>query len=348
MFDSSLNIGLDPMSFQNTSLQSKDEIINNIIYELTPYIDSDLKYRIQTILTKHFRELSIERITYIKETKIYNQDIVERFVKIKNLEGCTDKTINFYKKEVLLFLDYMNDKSVEYITTDEIREYLMQKMDNGASAVTTDNTRRCLNSFFKFCVEEDYILKNPMLLIKKIKAPKFVKKGFTDEEIIKMRDTIDNTRNIAIFELLLTSGIRVHELVRLNKSDMMWDSNSFVVYGKGRKERICYMNTLAKMRIKEYLNTRNDDNPALFVSLRSPYKRILVSGTERLIRNAGKKCGVKAHPHKFRRTMATTALNKGVPLEQVQRLLGHEDISTTLIYAETEQDLVKQSHHKFL
>ena len=237
MFESSLNIGLDPMSFQNTSLQSKDEIINNIIYELTPYIDSDLKYRIQTVLTKHFRELTIERVTYTKETSVYNKDIVEQFCKIKNLEGCTDKTINFYKKEVLLFLDYMNDKSVEYITTEEIREYLMQKMNNGASAVTTDNSRRSLNSFFNFCVEEDYIIKNPMLLIKKIKAPKFVKKGFTDEELILMRDSIDDIRDMAIFELLLTSGIRVQELCNLNRKDIMWDTNSFVVYGKGRKER---------------------------------------------------------------------------------------------------------------
>lgn len=348
MFESSLNIGLDPMSFQNTSLQSKDEIINNIIYELTPYIDSDLKYRIQTVLTKHFRELTIERITYTKETTVYNNDIVEQFCKIKNLEGCTDKTINFYKKEVLLFLDYMNDKSVEYITTEEIREYLMQKMNNGASAVTTDNSRRALNSFFNFCVEEDYIIKNPMLLIKKIKAPKFVKKGFTDEELILMRDSIDDIRDMAIFELLLTSGIRVQELCNLNRRDIMWDTNSFVVYGKGRKERVCYMNTLAKMRLKEYLNTRDDDNPALFVSFRKPKERVLVSGVERRIRKIGQKCGVKAHPHKFRRTMATTALNKGVPLEQVKELLGHSDISTTLIYAQTEQQLVKQSHQRFL
>ena len=348
MFESSLNIGLDPMSFQNTSLQSKDEIINNIIYELTPYIDSDLKYRIQTVLTKHFRELTIERVTYTKETSVYNKDIVEQFCKIKNLEGCTDKTINFYKKEVLLFLDYMNDKSVEYITTEEIREYLMQKMNNGASAVTTDNSRRSLNSFFNFCVEEDYIIKNPMLLIKKIKAPKFVKKGFTDEELILMRDSIDDIRDMAIFELLLTSGIRVQELCNLNRKDIMWDTNSFVVYGKGRKERVCYMNTLAKMRLKEYLNTRDDDNPALFVSFRKPKERVLVSGVERRIRKIGQKCGVKAHPHKFRRTMATTALNKGVPLEQVKELLGHSDISTTLIYAQTEQQLVKQSHQRFL
>lgn len=348
MFESGINIGLDPVYFQSTSLQSKEELINNIIYELSPYVDSDLKIRIRTVLTKAFRELSIERVNYTKEPSVYNNDIVEQFCKIKKLEGCTDKTIHFYKKEVLLFLNYMNDKSVEYITTEEIREYLMKKMNNGASAITTDNSRRCLNSFFKFCVEEDYIIKNPMLLIKKIKAPKYVKKGFTDEEIILMRDAIDNIRDIAIFELLLTSGIRVQELCNLNRRDIMWDSNSFVVYGKGRKERVAYMNTLAKMRIKEYLNSRDDDHPALFVSIRKPKERVLVSGIERRIRNIGKKAGVKAHPHKFRRTMATTALNKGVPLEQVQKLLGHEDISTTLIYAETEQDLVRQSHHKFL
>lgn len=348
MYESSLNVGLDPMSFQNTSLQDKEEIINNILYELSPYVDHDLKYRIKSVLNKHFRELSIERITFTKESTVYNQDIVEHFVKIKNLEGCTDKTIKFYKKEVVRFLEYMEDKSVEYITTKDIREYLMKKLNSGTSAVTTDNTRRALNSFFNFCVEEDYIIKNPMLLIKKIKAPKYVKKGFTDEELILMRDAIDDVRDIAIFELLLTSGIRVQELSNLNRRDIMWDSNSFVVYGKGRKERVAYMNTLAKMRLKEYLNTRDDDHPALFVSIRNPKERIKVSGIERRIRNIGRKCGVKAHPHKFRRTMATTALNKGVPLEQVKELLGHEDISTTLVYAQTERELVKQSHKKFL
>lgn len=343
-----LDCGLDSVSFQNTTLQDKEEVIKNIIYELEPYISTDLKIRIENVLNKHFRELSIERVTYVHKPVIYGADIIEEFCKIKNLEGCTEKTISFYKKEVLKFLDHVGNKSIEYIATDEIREYLMNMMEGGASAVTADNSRRCLNSFFSFCVENGYLIRSPMLQIKKIKAPKYVKKGFSDEEIIKMRDVLDNVRDNAIFELLLTSGIRVQELVNLNKSDIMWDSNSFVVYGKGRKERLAYMNTLAKMRLKEYLNSRDDDNPALFVSFRKPKERVLVSGVERRIRNLGKKCGVKAHPHKFRRTMATTALNKGVPLEQVKEMLGHEDISTTLIYAQTEQSLVKQSHDKFL
>ena len=343
-----LNIGLDPVSFQNTALQEKEDIIQSILYELKPYIAQELEYRIENVLNKHFRELSIERVTYTEKPSIYNEDLIEEFCKVKQLEGCTDKTIHMYKREAKKFFEHMDNKSVDYITTEDVREYLMIKLNKGVSATTVDNSRRALNSFFKFCVDEGYIMRNPMLLIKKIKAPKYVKKGFTDEEIIKMRDVIDNTRNIAIFELLLTSGIRVHELVSLNKRDIMWETKSFVVYGKGRKERVAYMNTLAAMRLKEYLESRDDDNPALFVALRAPHERILVSGVERLIRNIGRKCGVAAHPHKFRRTMATTALNKGVPLEQVKELLGHQDISTTLIYAQTEQALVKQSHNKFL
>ena len=346
--NSYLNCGLDSVSFQNTTLQDKEAVIKNILYELEPYVSTDLKVRIENVLNKHFRELSIERVTYVHKPIHYGADLIEEFCRVKNLEGCTEKTITFYKKEVLKFLDQVGDKSIEYVSTDEIRNYLMKMMDMGVSPVTTDNSRRALNSFFNFCVQEGYLIRSPMLQIKKIKAPKYVKKGFSDEEIIRMRDTLDNIRDNAIFELLLTSGIRVQELVNLNKSDIMWDSNSFVVYGKGRKERVCYMNTLAKLRLKEYLNSREDDNPALFVSLRKPAMRVEVSGIERRIRNLGKKCGVKAHPHKFRRTMATTALNKGVPLEQVKEMLGHNDISTTLIYAQTEQELVKQSHNKFL
>lgn len=215
--------------------------------------------------------------------------------------------------------------------------------------VTIDNIRRTLSSFFAWLENEDYIVKSPVRRIHKVKATKKVKETFTDENLEKLRDTCSNVRDLAILELLISTGMRVGELTRLNIADMNFGERSCIVLGKGNSEREVYFSAKSKMYIKKYLETRTDNNEALFVSLIKPYNRLGISGIEIAIRNLGREANInKVHPHKFRRTMATMAIDKGMPVEQVQKLLGHIKIDTTMEYAMVSQNNVKNSHRKYI
>ena len=242
------------------------------------------------------------------------------------------------------------NQSVRRITTEEIRTYLSdyQKI-NRCSNVTIDNIRRNISSFFSWLEEEDYILKSPMKRIHKIKTDKVVKETLSDETLECLRDNCDNIRDLAIIDLLASTGMRVGELVKININDIDFENRECVVFGKGNKERPVYFDARTKIHLKNYINSRSDDNPALFVSLDKPYNRLQISGVEIRLRNLGKRLGInKVHPHKFRRTVATKAIDKGMPIEQVQNLLGHSQIDTTMHYAMVNQNNVKESHRKYV
>ena len=215
--------------------------------------------------------------------------------------------------------------------------------------MTVDNIRRNISSFFSWLEEEDYILKSPMRRIHKIKTKTVVKEVISDENMEKMRDACDEIRDLAIIGLLYSTGIRVGELVRLNIKDVNLEQRECVVFGKGDKERRVYFDAKAKIHLMEYLSGRTDDNPALFVSLDAPHTRLQISGVEIRLRALGRKLSLgRIHPHKFRRTMATRAIDKGMPIEQVQKILGHSQIDTTMQYAIVNQSNVKTSHQKFI
>ncbi|MBQ6220123.1 MAG: tyrosine-type recombinase/integrase [Methanobrevibacter sp.] len=278
-----------------------------------------------------------------------NIHIVKEYFKAKSVEGLSNKTLVAYKRSYNYFFSYMR-KHYSLITTDDIREFLDWYQGlNDCSHITLDNLRKHLSSLFAWLHKNDYIFKNPMTRIKKIRGQTKVKKAFTDYELEKLRDSIpsDDIRLKAVFELLLSSGIRIGELVGLNRNDMNFNNLTFKVLGKGNKERTCYFNNKAKLYLQQYLMSRDDDNPALFVTSHTPNDRVGKSGHERIMRELGEKCGVKCHPHKFRRTMATNAIRRGMPIEQVQKLLGHESISTTMIYVNVDQDAVKLNHTKY-
>lgn len=242
------------------------------------------------------------------------------------------------------------NKSVHHITTDDLRTYLVeyQKLRN-CSKANIDNIRRNLSSFFSWLEDENYIIKSPIRRIHKIKTTKTVKETYTDESLELMRDSCNSLRDLAIIDLLASTGMRVGELVGLNQNDIDFDNRECIVFGKGSKERPVYFDARTKIHLKNYLNSRQDDNPALFVTLNSPYKRLQISGVEIRLRNLGRKLGInKVHPHKFRRTLATRAIDKGMPIEQVQQLLGHTKIDTTMQYAMVSQSNVKMSHRKYI
>lgn len=275
--------------------------------------------------------------------------LLDAFLSAKKVEGCSDKSLRYYHATISNMLTQIN-KTAKHITTDDLRQYLddYQKKSN-ASKVTIDNIRRILSSFFSWLEEENHIMKSPVRRIHKVKTGKTVKETYTDEALEIMRDSCETDRDLAMIDLLASTGMRVGEMVKLNRTDIDFQERECIVFGKGDKQRRVYFDARTKIHLMRYLNGRKDDNPALFVSLQSPHDRLQISGVEIRLRTLGKKLGIsKVHPHKFRRTLATMAIDKGMPIEQVQKLLGHQSIDTTLQYAMVNQNNVKMSHQKFL
>ena len=315
------------------------EILNDMVEELTV---SQLKM-LQEVLLKRFDEEEKQ------PDPANNEEYLEMFINAKRIEGCSPRTLKYYRTTIV-HLFSLHNLPVRKMNTDLLRQYLTdyQKINNCGKS-TVDNIRRNLSSFFSWLEEEDHILKSPMKRIHKIKTKTTVKETISDEDIEKLRDNCDVVRDIAIIDLLYSTGMRVGELVNLDISDINFDERECIVYGKGEKERRVYFDAKAKLHLQDYLSSRTDSNPALFVTLDAPYDRLKISGVEIRLRKLGRKLNLmKIHPHKFRRTMATRAIDKGMPIEQVQRILGHSQIDTTMHYAIVNQNNVKASHRKFI
>ena len=278
-----------------------------------------------------------------------NAELLGAFISSKKVEGCSDKTIHYYKSSIEKLIVAVK-KNVCDITTNDIRCYLAEQQEQrGLSKVTTDNLRRIYSSFFSWLEDEDYITKSPVRRIHKVRTDALVKEVLTDENIEVLRDSCQELRDVAMIDLLLSTGMRVGELVKINREDIDFQERQCVVFGKGNKEREVYFNARTKIHLKKYLEQRTDSNPALFVSLKEPHTRLTISGVEVRLRQLGKNVNLhKVHPHKFRRTLATMAIDKGMPIEQVQKMLGHVKIDTTLHYAVVNQANVKIAHRKFL
>lgn len=278
-----------------------------------------------------------------------NEKMLEMFLASKKIEGCSKKSLDYYQSTITNMLIKV-DKNFKHISTNDLRDYLSNYQNkSNVSKVTLDNLRRILSSFFSWLEEENFILKSPVRRIKKIKTAQTIKETYTDEVLETLRDYCHNDRDLAIIDLLASTGMRVGELVRLNKDDIDFENRECVVFGKGEKERKVYFDARAKIHIIRYLESRTDDNNALFVSLLKPHKRLKISGVEIRLRELGRKLKLpRVHPHKFRRTLATKAIDKGMPIEQVQHLLGHTKIDTTLQYAIVNQNNVKISHRRYL
>lgn len=278
-----------------------------------------------------------------------NKNMIDSFISSKQVEGCSERTIKYYKEIIEKFVNSF-DKSIKQISTSEIRNYLSNYKDNSSCGSTTiDNIRRVLSSFFSWLEDEDYIIKSPVRRIHKIKTAVVVKEVLTDENLERLRDECENIRDLSLIELLISTGMRVGELVNLNINSLNFEDRSCIVLGKGNKEREVYFDAKTKLHLKEYISKRNDSNDALFVSMREPHQRLSISGIELIIRTLGINSNInKVHPHKFRRTLATMAIDKGMPVEQVQKLLGHVKIETRMNYALVNQSNVKISHRRYI
>ena len=323
----------------------KQKIVKEVLQNMLPYLDNaqleQLKTAIDSVLTKY-------EITDEQESKP-NEDLIGKFMEAKHIEGCSEKTLNYYQKTIRDMLSLVG-KEVIHITTEDLRKYLTDYQETKKiSKVTVDNVRRILSSFFSWLEDEDYILKSPVRRIHKVKTTSTVKETYTDEALEQMRDSCTELRDLAMIDMLASTGMRVGEMVLLNRNDINFSERECVVLGKGNKQRIVYFDARTKIHLQNYLESRIDDNEALFVTLRSPYNRLTIGGIESRVRELGQYLGMnKVHPHKFRRTLATVAIDKGMPIEQLQHLLGHKRIDTTLQYAMVKQSNVKNAHRKYI
>ena len=328
----------------------KDSVILSITKDMESSLNTYQLDKLKQTLIYKFEDFEIViKNDETKRQKEKNNTLISMFISAKEVEGCSKRTIKYYR-EIIERLSGNLEKSIKLITTDDIRQYLSRyKEETKCSSVTIDNVRRVFSSFFAWLEDEDYILKSPVRRIHKVKSPVVVKETFSDENIEKMRDGCSNVRNLAMIEMLTSTGMRVGELVNLNIEDVNFEERSCVVLGKGNKQREVYFDARTKIHLLQYLNNRIDENNALFVSMKKPNQRLSISGIELMVRKLGKEADVnRVHPHKFRRTLATMAIDKGMPVEQVQKLLGHVKIETTMHYAMVNQNNVKISHRKYI
>lgn len=325
----------------------KQQIIIDVMQQMLPHLDNAQMQKLQKVLeyTLHGCE-----ITVLEENDNDNSQLVESFISAKRIEGCSEKTLKYYRTTIETMLISV-DKSIRYIQTEDLRSYLINyQNEKQSSRVTIDNIRRILSSFFLVVRGRGiYILKSPVRRIHKVKTATNIKETYTDEDLEKMRDNCTELRDLAMIDMLASTGMRVGEMVLLNRNDIDFNERECIVFGKGSKERVVYFDARTKIHLQNYLMSRTDDNPALFVSLKSPYERLKIGGVEVRLREFGKQLGLqRVYPHKFRRTLATTAIDKGMPIEQLQQLLGHRKIDTTLQYAMVKQSNVKIAHRKYI
>lgn len=326
----------------------KEELIRNIRTQMSDVLSESQLNKLHDVLLLNFSGISIsvqeESISLPTET-----DYVQLYLAAKKIEGCSEKTLLYYEGTIRKMTEKIN-KNICDISTDDLRVYLAQYQEqHHVGKVTIDNIRRILSGFFAWLEDEDYLLKSPARRIRKIKTAQVIKETFSDEHLEVLKNTCTNIRDLALLEFLMSTGVRVGEVVRLNRQDIDFSERSCIVFGKGDKEREIYFDARTKIHLEKYLTLRTDTNEALFVSRNAPHQRLSISGIEKLMCRLGKQAQIKkVHPHKFRRTLATMAIDKGMPIEQVQRLLGHVRIDTTMHYAMVNQVNVKNAHRKFI
>lgn len=325
----------------------EEELMTEVMQQMLPYLDNAQLKLLRQAMEQTLCHYDVTG-TQVKLEEDDSNSLITMFIAAKRIEGCSEKTLKYYQTTINALVSTLG-KNVRHILTEDLRIYLTEyQKRNQSSRVTIDNIRRILSSFFSWLEDEDHIIKSPVRRIHKVKTVSSIKETYSDEDLEKMRDNCKELRDLAIIDMLASTGMRVGEMVLLNRDDINFTERECVVFGKGDKERIVYFDARAKLHVQEYLDSRIDDNPALFVTLKAPHGRIQIGGIEHRLREIGKRLNIqKVHPHKFRRTLATMAIDKGMPIEQLQRLLGHQRIDTTLQYAMVKQNNVKMAHRKY-
>lgn len=327
----------------------KKELINEVLRQMLPHLNNAQSEQLKKVLEHTFYNCEIIENKTEFDPRKSNTHLTELFISSKRIEGCSEKSLKYYESTISAMINDVG-KDIKCVDTDDLRTYLTNyQQQRNSSKVTIDNIRRILSSFFSWLEDEDYILKSPVRRIHRIKTSSNIKETYSDEDLELMRDNCSELRDLAMIDLLASTGMRVGEMVLLNREDINFNERECVVFGKGSKERLVYFDARTKIHLQNYLECRTDNEQALFVTLKAPYNRLTIGGVEARLRSFGRKLSIsKVHPHKFRRTLATMAIDKGMPIEQLQQLLGHQRIDTTLKYAMVKQSNVKLAHKKYI
>jgi len=327
----------------------KKELINEVLRQMLPHLNNAQSEQLKKVLEHTFYNCEIIENQKEFDTVKNNTHLTELFISSKRIEGCSEKSLKYYESTISAMINDIG-KDIKCVVTDDLRTYLTNyQQQRNSSKVTIDNIRRILSSFFSWLEDEDYILKSPVRRIHRIKTSSNIKETYSDEDLELMRDNCSELRDLAMIDLLASTGMRVGEMVLLNREDINFTERECVVFGKGSKERLVYFDARTKIHLQNYIESRTDNEQALFVTLKAPYNRLTIGGVEARLRSFGRRLSIsKVHPHKFRRTLATMAIDKGMPIEQLQQLLGHQRIDTTLKYAMVKQSNVKLAHKKFI
>ena len=326
----------------------REELINKISLYIQSLIPDksliDVNMHLEIILNDY--EIQKRETAIALRNEDMNEIMIKKFLVAKTVEGRTDRTIQYYRDRITTIV-YRINKSVTEITTDDIRYYMaVRKIQDGVSDVTIGNEIRCMRSFFTFLENEELINKNPCRSIGPIKTEKVKKKAFSEMDVEKIRSACRTARESAIVEILLSTGCRVSELVGIERNDVLGES--LIVHGKGKKDRTVYLNAKSQMAINNYLKERTDNSIYLFTKYKKD-ERANAGQIEKIVRDIGERAGVqKCHPHRFRRTCATFALRRGMPVEQVSKMLGHEELTTTQIYLDLSEEELHQAHKKYV
>jgi site-specific recombinase XerD len=327
-----------------------DEILSSLYMHLPQEVYEDYASTILACVFENDNKSKViddenREITYIDD----NMKMLNLFLDSKRVEGLSENTLKHYKYAITKVLDFVSKNYAE-VTSADIRHYMSQYKKTGVSNVSVNNLRLILSSFYGWLEAEDYILKSPMRRINKIKMDKVIKEIITEENIELLRIACKNVRDLAIIDTLFSTGCRLAEMQRMNRSDIDFTRNSMIVFGKGSKEREVYLNAKARVNIKRYLNERCDNNDALWVGLKPPHNRLSNRGIQEIIDKVQKDAGISQniHPHMFRRTAATVALQRGMSLETIQMMLGHSSIETTMHYVIVDKQSVKAAHDRYL
>lgn len=331
-------------------MDTKQTIINNVTMSLTKSLSDKQIEELRNALYIQLNDYDIaNKETHLTVINTQSDNLLKQFIATKKVEGRSDNTLKRYYDVCYPMIHNIN-KPINEMTTYDLRFYLAQyQTTRKVSNRTLDGMRRCLKSFFTWLFSEGLINNNPSLALAQIKYDKTIKKPYKITDMEKIKRSCNNRRDRALVEFLYSSGCRVSEVVKLNRTDINFMKNDIVVFGKGSKERRVYINDITKMYLQEYLESRTDTNSALFVSLKKPYRRLEKSGIEAVLKKLGANSGVdNVHPHRYRRTLATNLLDRGVSIQNVATILGHEDLKTTQIYCYINEENVKMSYDRYI
>lgn len=323
------------------SIAAKTVLMRELETRLGTILTAETLGRAMPIIGEALAAFEVEQIAEPDR----DEDLLDAFLAAKEVEGRSKKTMERYAYIIRRFLAEAKTDT-RHVTVYHIRAYLMAEKKRGIGENTLEGCRCVFSSYFGWLQKEGLISANPCANLGAIKTPKIVREPYSPEELERLREACKTLRDRALLAFLLSTGCRISEVCALNRDDIDFQSLECTVLGKGNKERIVYLDAVAAMLLKRYLAGRKDADPALFIGSRA--ERLLPGGVRAMLKKLEAKTGVaNVHPHRFRRTLATNLISRGMVIQEVAAILGHDKLDTTMRYVYLDKTAVKNSYRKY-